>query len=140
MTKLETVEVFTSPWEAHIVKGRLESEGIPVFIAHEHHIWANWVFSHTLGGVKVQVTSDNLENAKKILESLETGEYEKALKEEVPDVQDNICPRCGSRQFKSRFPIDLIILVILTLGLLGVIFPPRKENHTCLKCGQKWKY
>lgn len=140
MTKFITVDTYTSPWDAHIAKGLLESEGIPVFIAHENHIWANWVFSQALGGVKVQVLPENVENAKEILNSLNKGEFEEALKLEIPDIQENICPRCGSQKFKSRFPVGVIVFVILTLGLFSIIFPPRRENHTCLKCGQKWKY
>ena len=140
MTKFVTVDVFTSPWDAHIAKGLLESEGIPVFIAHENHIWANWVLSQALGGVKVQVAPENVVDAKEILNSLYKGKYEEELKQEFPDIKENVCQKCGSQQFKSRFPVGVIVFVILTLGLFSIIFPPRRENHTCLKCGQKWKY
>ncbi len=68
MTSLLTVESFSDPLEAHIAKGRLEAEGIQAFVANEHHIWANWMMSHALGGVRVQVASENIDVAKRIIE------------------------------------------------------------------------
>ena len=55
MAEFVTIASFTSPLEAHMARGRLEAEGIPAFIAHENHIWAEWFLSNALGGVKVQV-------------------------------------------------------------------------------------
>jgi hypothetical protein len=34
-----TVTVATSPWEAHVLRGLLESEGIPAVLFNEHHVW-----------------------------------------------------------------------------------------------------
>lgn len=140
MAKLVTVGSFTGPIEAHLAKGRLEAEGIPAFVAHEHHVWANWVFSHALGGVKLQVMSENAAQAVAILKEHVEGKYEAALKEEFPDIKDNACPKCGSKEFKSAIPFGLLALVILTLGLVSIIFPVRRENQTCLKCGNKWNH
>ena len=138
MSKFVTVDVFTSPWEAHIAKGRLESEGIPVFVAHENHIWANWMSSHALGGVKLQIVSGNVQKAREVLHSLKEGEYEEALRQEFPDIDENVCPKCGSQEFKSQFAIRVIVLIVLIFGLFGIIFPPRRGRHICLKCGEKW--
>ena len=140
MMKLVTVGTFTGPIEAHLAKGRLEAEGISAFVANEHHIWANWVFSHALGGVKLQVVSENAAQATAILKEHIDGKYEAALKEEFPDIKDSACPNCDSKDFKSTIPFGLLVLVILSLGALAIIFPVRRENHTCLRCGRKWKY
>ena len=140
MAKLVTVGTFTGPIEAHLAKGRLEAEGIPAFVAHEHHIWANWVYSHALGGVKLQVASEKADQAAAILKEHIEGKYEAALKEEFPDIKDSACPKCGSKNFKSTIPFGLLALVIFSLGALAIIFPVRRENHACLKCGNKWKY
>lgn len=140
MAKLVTVGTFTSPIDAHLAKGRLEAEGISAFVAHEHHIWANWVLSHALGGVKLQVVSENAAKAQAILKEHVEGKYEAALEEEFPDIKGNACPKCNSKEFKNAIPFGLLALVILTLGLISVIFPVRRENHTCLKCGNKWNH
>jgi len=140
MSKFVTVAAYNNPIEAHLAKGRLEVEGVPAYLAHEHHVWANWVYSQALGGVKVQVSPENAENAAKILNAHNRGKYEEFLGEVVPGIDENICPGCGSRNFKSRFPVGMIILVLLTLGLVSVIFPPRREYHSCMECGYKWRY
>lgn len=108
-------------------------------MAHEHHIWANWVFPHALVGVKVQVVSENAAQAEAILKEHIEGKYQAELKEEFPDIKDSACPKCGSKDFKSSFPFGLLALVF-SLRLLAIIFPVRRENHTCLKCGNTWKY
>ncbi|NOX42698.1 MAG: DUF2007 domain-containing protein [Gammaproteobacteria bacterium] len=69
MTKFVTVRAYNSPIEAYLAKGRLEVEGIPAYLAHENHVWVDWVYSQALGGVKVQVLAENAENASKILDA-----------------------------------------------------------------------
>lgn len=138
MTRLITVGSFTGPLEAHLAKGRLEAEGIPVFIAHENHIWANWVYSHALGGVKLQVAREFAEEAKKILHHHLRGDYEHTLREQFPDLEERKCPKCGSKEFKSRLPFVTVLLIVLTFGLLNIIFPLRRDNYLCSKCGTKW--
>ena len=70
MTKLITITSYSEPIEAYIVKGRLEAEGIPAFIANEHHISLAWYLSHALGGVKIQVHMKDKNKAEEILSSL----------------------------------------------------------------------
>jgi len=140
MSKFVTVGAYNNPIEAHLAKGRLEVEGIPAYLAHEHHVWANWVYSQALGGVKVQVLAENANSAASILDAHNKGEYEESLEGVVPGVDENICPKCGSRKYQSKFPIGMILLVLLTLGLVSIIFPPRREHHTCMECGYKWRY
>ena len=140
MTRLITVATFTGPMEAHIAKGRLEVEGIPAFLAHEHHVWANWAYSHALGGIKLQVVREHVEQAKRILRAHEDGAYEVELRQEVADIEDNRCPRCGSTDFKSTIPFTPLLLVVLTLGIFSIIFPLRRENHRCRSCGCRWRY
>lgn len=135
-----TVASFISPWDAHIAKGLLESEGIPVVIRNEHHVSVNWTLSNALGGVLLQVTEENANRAQKVLESVHTGEPKQAIKQQFPDMVENVCPQCTSLNIKSRFPIGTIILLVFTLGFTGIIFPPRRKNHTCLECGSEWKY
>ena len=139
MGKLATIATFTSPWEAHIAKGRLGAEGIPAFIAHEHHISAAWFLSNALGGVKLQVPDAYADAAQEIIQAHIKGKYEEALEQEFSDLEENACPRCKSKEYKSRFSYGMLLLVILSLGL-SVIFPIRKEIHICKNCGNKWKY
>lgn len=45
MPTFKTVDSYTSPIDAYLAKGRLEAEGIPAFVAHDNHVWANWMYS-----------------------------------------------------------------------------------------------
>ena len=140
MANLITVGTFTSPIEAHIAKGRLETEGINTFIANENHIWANWMYSQALGGVKILVLEPDAEKALEIIKKHINGEFEAELKEEFSDLKSNVCPKCGSRKFKSAVPLLSLLIVLLTLGLFSIIYKIRKENHKCTNCGFRWQY
>jgi hypothetical protein len=152
MANFITVGTYDNPIQAHLARGRLEVEGIPAYVAHEHHIWAIWMYSLALGGVKVQVLEENAELAIKIINAHDQGEYEDSLTEEQQEqakeqdvevkveVEQTICQKCHSNNYQSEIPTSKLLLVILSLGLIGIIFPIRKNQHTCNNCGHKWKY
>ena len=83
MSELVTITSYSEPLEAHIVKGRLEAEGIPTFIANEHHISAAWYLSNALGGVKIQVHKQDHAKAINIIGLLHDGQFEEELKKET---------------------------------------------------------
>jgi len=65
--KLITVAIFGSPYEAGMARSELEAYGIPAFVADEYAIGANPFYSNALGGIKVQVPPEFVEEARKIL-------------------------------------------------------------------------
>ena len=129
MPKLVTVAAYNNPLEAHLAKGRLDVEGIPAYLAHEHHVWANWVYSQALGGVKVQVFVEDADAASKILDAHNKGDYEDSLGEVVSEIDDNTCPKCGSKEFQSRFPIGMILLVLLHIQILLLFGIKARNGH-----------
>lgn len=139
MTSLITVESFSDPLEAHIAKGRLEAEGIQAFVADEHHIWANWMMSHALGGVRVQVASENIDDAKRIMDQHISGGYENSLNETFNDLNIKLCPSCDSKAYTTSPTRSSKVLLIISFGLLGIIYKLRKVNNKCNECGYKWK-
>ncbi|MGG4603753.1 DUF2007 domain-containing protein [Paenalcaligenes sp. Me131] len=52
---LVTISRYSFPHEAYVARALLESEGIPVFLADEHTITMQWLYSNALGGVRLQV-------------------------------------------------------------------------------------
>ncbi|MFO1518965.1 MAG: DUF2007 domain-containing protein [bacterium] len=62
-----TIATFSRPFEAYLAKGKLESEGIEVFIADENIVGINWLLSNLVGGVKIQVREEEREKAVEIL-------------------------------------------------------------------------
>ncbi len=65
--ELVILEVFSHPNEAYLLKARLESEGLWVFLANENFINMNWFLSNTVGGVKLLIKGTDTERAAEIL-------------------------------------------------------------------------
>lgn len=53
--------------EAHIAMGRLAAEGIESWLADEHLVQTDWLYSIAVGGIKLQVAEDDAERALTIL-------------------------------------------------------------------------
>jgi len=126
-----TVARFSMPFEAHIAKSRLESEGIPAFVADEHTVGMNWLFSNAMGGVRLQVPSDYADDALRVLaEDLSDTDPTADL---PPSVR---CPHCGGSNVEyvslGRKPAFLTWL-ILSFPLWKV----RKVNR-CVDCGERF--
>lgn len=67
---LVTICRYSFPYEAHVARALLESEGIPVFLADEHTINMQWLYSDALGGVRLQVPEAFVERAVTLLQEL----------------------------------------------------------------------
>jgi hypothetical protein len=69
--KLITVATYWLPYEADIARALLESEGIATFVADEHLIHMNWLYSNAIGGIKIQIAEPDVELAREILANSE---------------------------------------------------------------------
>ena len=72
--KLCTVYVARGKLEAEIVKGHLESEGIPAMLRYESAGLVYGITVNGLGQVKVQVPADLAEDARQVLGAEEISE------------------------------------------------------------------
>ncbi len=133
---IKTVSTHTTSIEAHIVRCRLEHEGIPAFIAFEHHIWAMWSYSLALGGVRVQVPESYLEPARNVVNQIYIGSYEAELNttELAPSLQS--CPKCGSEKIQATHWSSKIALIALFILLIPLPFTQHGKN--CKSCSYKW--
>ena len=66
-----TVTSSTYPADIQILKGKLESEGIPVFLRDENTINTDPLISDAIGGVKLQVYELDKEKAIAIIKDIE---------------------------------------------------------------------
>ena len=131
------VEVHTSPWEAHVARALLESEGIPAFLGSEHIVAVWWPMSMVFGGVRLLVRREHVEQARDILTLRDRGELEAALAESYPS-EVMQCVRCGSEQFVGRKSWPAITLAVMLLFVGRAIFPPAKELR-CVSCNElRW--
>jgi hypothetical protein len=73
---LKTIARYSFPYEAQIARAKLDSEGIPAYIADEHTINMQWFYSDALGGVKLQVPETYAQQALELLSEDLSGDVE----------------------------------------------------------------
>ncbi len=143
--RLITIATFDQPTEAHIVKGRLEAEGIPCFLGDEHIVAAQPFYSVAVGGVKLKVTEGDAEEARALLARIQGGTSEYILDDNIelaPPMQEHVpaatCPNCGSEHVaEEKFSKTVFSLSYL---LLGFPIPFVKRQYKCYDCGYVWQY
>ena len=121
-----TIDRFLHPTDAHIAAGKLESEGIPVFLLGINHASAFWLLSPALGGIQLQVPLDYVEDAKQLLsETFEDEDEELA------------CPNCGSTESSAMNNSRRI--AIFALHIFNVPLPWLANRRHCDKCATEWR-
>jgi len=131
---LITVSAFREPYEAHLLRGRLEAEGVPAFVVHEYYIANDWTRSLALGGVKVQVHRDFYGEAREVELACRNGEFRALLQEAEGDLDDPACPACGRTAYRKRLPVQNGALAIAALFMLGIVVPPTGWIYRCEGC------
>jgi predicted RNA-binding Zn-ribbon protein involved in translation (DUF1610 family) len=120
--------------EALIYKGKLESEGINVFIRDNAVIDANPLYSNAMGGVKLYVKNEDLSNAQEVLSQIS--------KVSLDDNNQPIkCPNCKAEQiamFTSIRDLKSLISFMFSTLLLGIPFRT-KHKYKCEKCKFEFK-
>ena len=66
-----TIKVFDNPIDVHVLKSKLESEGIHCYIFDEQIVSMNLLYNNAIGGVKLNVSEDDAKNARQIISDLE---------------------------------------------------------------------
>lgn len=124
-----TLARFQYSSEAHIFRGKLESEGVNVFMADDFTVDVDPLISNAIGGVKLKVFSKDLEKAEKVLKSI--SKY--SLND---DGQPVVCTNCSSQKVnfittvKSRKSFFCFIV-----GLLSTSLPfYTKYKYKCEEC------
>lgn len=127
--KFTTVAVFQYSSEAQIIKGRLESDGIEVFLSDNLTIDTDPLVSNAIGGVKLKVLSHQVIEAKQILNSIQ--DY--ALDDEGNSIQ---CPNCKSTHVELFSTIkDLKSFFWFIFGFLFSTLPfYTKHKYRCEVC------
>lgn len=136
---LTTVGRYFDPWEAHVLRARLESEGIPATVAGDQHIIANWPLSVALGGAALQVPSACLTQAQEIVADYHAGTLQADLIAEQPGAAD-ACPACGAAEVVGSVPLEQRVLTVATFLFAGAPFPTRASRMHCQACSHTWRY
>lgn len=136
---LVTVASFREPYEAHLFRGRLAAEGILAFVSHEMHVANKWYLSNGLGGVKVQVSSDEVELARAVERACSRGDYQTLLRAEVGDLDDPVCSHCGGTEFRKRRPFIRAALAIAFSLTTSTVLPPVGWILRCERCLREFR-
>ncbi|WP_142784344.1 putative signal transducing protein [Changchengzhania lutea] len=125
----KTIARFQYSMEAQIVKGRLEAEGIQVFLSDNLTIDTDPLVSHAIGGVKLKVLSRQALEAQHILESIK--------KYSIDDDGNTVnCPNCKSEKIELFSTIkDAKSLFWFIFGVLFSTLPfYTKHKYRCENC------
>jgi hypothetical protein len=73
----DLVEVarYLIPLEANLVQGCLVASGIPAVLADAHLVQTDMLLAPALGGVRILVPADHLQQAQAVLEAFARGEF-----------------------------------------------------------------
>lgn len=120
---------YSFPHEAHIAKASLESAGIESYIADEHTVNTQWLYSNAIGGVRLMVAERDAEQALQILNS----DFSQDVDNEMSGAErSEVCPKCGSHDLvaytkgkRSAF------LVFILLGFPLFFY---KHGYKCNQC------
>ena len=149
--KFVTVLTTTYGSEIAVIRGRLESEGITCFVKDELTVQVNPFYSNAIGGVKLQVPENELNQAIEILK--ETGYIEsKDLQSsnELPHLNDYseeqqksndgekiFCPNCGSDEVVQSKKANRLFLITSLLFVYPTPF--FKKIYYCFDCKQEFR-
>ena len=136
---LTTVGRYFDPWEAHILRARLEAEGVPASVTGDQHIIANWPLSVALGGAALQVPDEYVEQAQEIIAAYHAGTLEQDLVAEHPEAA-NTCPACGAAEAKGSVPLSQRALAVATFLVASAPFTTHASHMQCKTCGHHWQY
>ncbi|RKE98599.1 putative signal transducing protein [Ichthyenterobacterium magnum] len=125
----KTIAKFQYSSEAQIIKGRLEAEGIQVFLSDNLTIDTDPLISNAIGGVKLKVLSSQETEAKNILQTIK--------KYSVDDDGNQMeCPNCNSKKIQLFSTITSLksFFAFLIGFLFGTLPFHTRYKYKCDQC------
>ena len=111
--KFVTVFTFNFAYEAYIVRGRLESEGIECFLQDEYYLQLNPFATSAIGGVKLQVWEKDLNRTIEILK--ETGYFKEEDKSMNNDKDLNLTQLKKSKWWREGLSFGIFMYVSMEI-------------------------
>jgi hypothetical protein len=133
---LVTIATFRDPYEAQLARGLLETYDISAYVAHEHHVGAYWLLSNALGGVKLQVSSDDEQAARAALAEPQPSVEAEAVESIRTDDAESLCPHCGSPDIR---PHRLEVRSKALSMWVGFPFVFGRNHWCCNTCDHDWR-
>jgi hypothetical protein len=136
LQELVTVRNFRDLPEALLAKGALDAAGIESFLADDNMVRLDWFISSGLGGVKLRVKKEDVEEARAV------------LSEPIPEAFDvdgigsfkqPRCPRCGSFDISHEAGLDKRFALPALWALGGIPVPVQRNDWNCRSCEHEWR-
>lgn len=130
----QKIATFQYSSEAIIFKGKLESEGIEVFMRDNNTVDSNPLYSNAVGGVKLFVKNDDFDKATDIFSNISQyslDDNKKLIK----------CPKCGAEQIDMVTSIkDLKSFLVFLFSVFLIAIPfYSKHKYKCDNCKFEFK-
>lgn len=125
--KLVTLTSFDNAVDAHLLRSKLDSEGIPAFVFDENVVSLVPMTYISIGGIKVKVRETDLAAAQEIMDV--TG---KPIRRDDNSIL--VCPACESSNITPGVKTTNVFSFVFWGMLLG-IYPLQMENKfICNSC------
>ena len=128
---LVTALTFDDSVSAHLVKTRLENEGIKCFIFDEHINNVMHIYGQAVGGIRIKIKEEDVLKAKQLIEEWELRPFLNQSNETLT------CTSCGAQELYAGFKSFKTSLGWLTLAIsfLFMIYPfYSKTVYRCNNC------
>jgi hypothetical protein len=89
-TRLVTISTYDKTIEADVAKVYLEASGFTVFLIDYHMVGLDWLRATALGGIKLQVAENDVDQA-----VVKLDELSRNRRSEGVDTHDETCLSCG---------------------------------------------
>ena len=131
--QLVTIRRFRDLPEALLAKGGLESAGIKCTLVDDNMVRLDWFISNLIGGVKLQVSSEDAAAAAEILDQPIPEEF---LVEGSGAYHQPRCPQCQSLDVSFE---ELDKPIAFVSAYMGLPLPVHRRNWKCHACGNEWE-
>ena|SRR5438105_5670542 len=118
--------------DALVVKSILDSAGIECLLGDENIVRLDWFWSNLVGGVKLWVRQQDLEQAENLIEQNPPEEFNI---EGVGEFKQPRCPMCES--FEVSFE-PLRKRIAFLSAYAGMPLPLKRQGWKCHSCGHSW--
>lgn len=129
--ELITIKTFDNSFDAHLLRAKLESEGIACYIFDDNLISLNPLYNFALNGIKLKINAFDKEKVIKIIYEIENSEFIDEKEQVI------FCPKCNSKDLYSNFKSMKGFKGVLSilLSFLFFIYPLYfKRVYKCKNC------
>jgi len=129
---LTTIRSYRDLSEAIVARAMIESAGIFCFLQNENTIRLDWQISNFIGGIRLQVSAQDVEAAIELLDQ----PIPDSIAFEGMDYEQPHCPTCESTDIS--FEGSNRKAALASLYLLSIPLPLGGSSWICHHCGSRW--